>query len=268
MTAQPRQFAREYSSIFGDASVVEAYRFRPSYPDETFEILLGLIDVDARRSAVLDAGCGTGAIARRLAPFVARVDAVDLSVRMIEAGRKLSGGDHPNLVWGCGAVEDVFLTPPYALIVAASSLHWMRWATVLPRFGGMLAGGGYLAVAEDVIARTPWQDAMHFIGEYSLNRDFQPYDVTTLCGSLAAQGLFEVHGTKTTAAVTCRQRVDDYVESFHSRNGLSRERMGHEAACAFDDRIRSVVIPFCVDGIVELQVSARIVWGRPTASES
>ena len=39
MRPQPRQFATEYASIFGDASVVAAYQHRPPYPPETFTLL-------------------------------------------------------------------------------------------------------------------------------------------------------------------------------------------------------------------------------------
>ena len=41
---------------------------------------------------VLDAGCGPGDLARPLAPLVGRVDAVDLSPRMIAEGRSREGG--------------------------------------------------------------------------------------------------------------------------------------------------------------------------------
>src|SRR5439155_17899141 len=103
----------------------EAYRSRPPYPDELFEILAGLISDEPR--VVLDAGCGTGEIARPLLGRVDRVDAVDFSPAMIERGRRSPGGDHPNLRWIVGRAEDVPLAPPYALITAGASLHWMDW---------------------------------------------------------------------------------------------------------------------------------------------
>ncbi len=61
------------------------------YPAEVFTVLRGLI-TDAA-PAVLDVGCGTGDIARRLSPLVERVDAVDVSAAMIEQGRRQAGGD-------------------------------------------------------------------------------------------------------------------------------------------------------------------------------
>jgi ubiquinone/menaquinone biosynthesis C-methylase UbiE len=82
-----------------------AYRHRPPYPPAVFGVLAELI-VDQPR-AVLDVGCGDGALARHLVASVDRVDAVDVSVAMVENGRELPGGDHPRLRWMVGRVEEV-----------------------------------------------------------------------------------------------------------------------------------------------------------------
>jgi SAM-dependent methyltransferase len=263
MRPKPKQFATQYASIFGDASVVSAYQYRPPYPAETFAFLLSLIDAEAETRAVLDAGCGPGVIARQLVPAVDRVDAVDIAARMIAAGQALPGGEEPKLRWMHGAIEDVPLYPPYALIVAAASLHWMHWERVLPRFQEVLTPGGYLAVVEVVTAPTPWKQALSFISAYSMNTDFQPYDILTVTQELAVRGLFEQHGITTTAPVPFRQSVAEYVESFHARNGLSRDRMDTQAARDFDGKLRDLLHRYCPSGVVELQVSGRVVWGKP-----
>ncbi len=67
---------------FQDQSVVDRYHLRPTYPLELFAILNELI-VDEPRT-VLDIGCGTGNIARPLADYVERIDAVDLSLPMLD----------------------------------------------------------------------------------------------------------------------------------------------------------------------------------------
>src|SRR5690242_19367942 len=138
MKPKPKQWSAEYASIFQDTSVVAAYQHRPPYPAQTFEILAGLIPPTTSPRAVLDAGCGTGFVARPLARYVDRVDAADISAAMIAAGRSLPGGDDPRLRWFCGAIESVAVEPPYALIVAAASLHWMEWEIALPRFAAWL----------------------------------------------------------------------------------------------------------------------------------
>ena len=263
MRPKPKRFATQYASMFGDASVVAAYQYRPPYPAETFEFLLTLLDADAETRTVLDAGCGPGVMARQLVPAVDHVDAVDIAARMIAVGKALPGGEDPKLCWIHGAMEDVPLHPPYALIVAAASLHWMHWETVLPRFHAVLTPGGYLAVVDVVTEPTPWKQGLGFIGAYSMNTDFQPYDILTVTQELAVRGLFEQHGVTTTAPVPFRQSVAEYVESFHARNGLSRDRMDAQAARAFDGQLRELLQRYCPRGVVELQVRGRVVWGKP-----
>lgn len=126
MIGKPKHLSRTYAEQFQEHSVVAAYVHRPPIPSPVFDKLLELL-VDTPQ-AVLDAGCGMGAVARSLAPLVDRVDAVDFSSAMIEAGRQLPNGDRPNVRWIEGRIETVPLDPPYALIVAAGSLHWMDWS--------------------------------------------------------------------------------------------------------------------------------------------
>ncbi|NJN82463.1 MAG: class I SAM-dependent methyltransferase [Caldilineaceae bacterium] len=107
------------------------------------------------------ARCSTSAaapafLARNLAPRVDRVDAVDLSPRMVEEGKRLPGGNHSNLRWIVGAVEDAQLDPPYALVTAGQSIHWMDWDVLLPRLHKCLSPRGALALVGISIARQPW----------------------------------------------------------------------------------------------------------------
>lgn len=121
----------DLGSVFADQEVVQLYRYRPPYPDAVFETLRKLI-VEPR--TLLDAGAGTGAISRALAPFAERVDALDPSVAMLEAGRELPGGDDPRIRWIHGRAEDAALDGPYGLITCGASLHWMDLDAVLSRF--------------------------------------------------------------------------------------------------------------------------------------
>ncbi len=144
MIQKPEHLAPRYGKQFQDRSIVEAYHHRPPYPDEVFDILAGLVKGEPRR--VLDIGCGTGYIARNLIERVEEIDAVDFSQNMIEMGKTLPNGDNPHLHWLFGPVEVVELNPPYALVTAGESLHWMDWNIVLPRFHKVLKPGGYLAI--------------------------------------------------------------------------------------------------------------------------
>jgi hypothetical protein len=65
-----------------------------------------------------------------------------------------------------------------------------------------------------------------------------------------------------TAPVPFAQGVAAYVESFHSRNGLSRERMGTRAA-AFDAQLTALVRPYAQADQLAFHLVAHIVWGHP-----
>ena len=62
------------------------------------------------------------------------------------------------------------------------------------------------------------------------------------------------------------QSVEDYVSSFHSRNGFSRDRMSEENARQFDAEVSSLVRPFADDGMLRTVVRATATWGVPLAT--
>lgn len=259
MDDKPKHLQPEYALQFQDLSVVDAYGYRPPMPDEVVPRLLALIP--AHPSAVLDIGCGQGELARSLARHVARVDGVDWSVGMIERGRNLPGGARANLSWIAGKAEEVSLTPPYALVTAGQSLHWMDWSVMLPRIGSMLSPGGVLAIVGWDLAPPPWHRQLRrLIEHWSTNQDYQPYD---LIEELSRRRLFTEEGRRALASVPFRQSLAAYIESFHARNGLSRDRMTKEAAAAFDQGVRALGEPFVDDGQLSFTIVGEVVWGRP-----
>lgn len=264
MSDKPRQWSAAYASIFQDESVVAAYQYRPPYPPETFTFLLSLVAPTVMRRTVLDAGCGTGLIARALAPYVDYVDAVDISEAMIRMGQALPGGDRSNIRWMTAPVETAPLDGPYALIVAAASLHWMDWARTLPRFAAHLAPNGVLALVEERAQPNPWDRAIRpILWRHSMNRDYSPYDMTTVAAELEQRGLFQLLGSYETKPVSFQQSIPAWVESFHARNGFSRDRMPVASASACDAALRSAMSPYCPDGLVTQKIGARILWGVP-----
>src|SRR5437667_4994755 len=152
---RPEHLGIEHAARFRDQSVVDAYHFRPPYPEETFDILVSLLSDESR--AVLDVGSGCGDIARRLVDRVERVDAVDFSLPMIEKGKTLPKGNHPRLRWIYGRAEEAPLDPPYALITAGQSIHWMDWDVVLPRFRTALTPHGSVVLVS-IEGNLPWDD--------------------------------------------------------------------------------------------------------------
>jgi SAM-dependent methyltransferase len=248
----------EYFAAFQDPSVIASYRYRPPFPAEVFTVLANLVTDTPRR--VLDLGCGTGFVARELLPFVDAVDAVDVSRGMIEVGKQLPGGDDPHLRWILGRAEDAVLDPPYALVTAGDSLHWMDWAALMPRLRTMLTANGRLAIFENEWELPPWQaDLLPIIRRYSTLRDYTPFN---LIDELVRIGRFTVEGTHTTAPIPFVQSIEEYVASFHGRSSFSHDRMTPDDAAAFDAAVRDLVTA-CSNGAVTLSLATTITWGQP-----
>ncbi|HZC07625.1 MAG TPA: class I SAM-dependent methyltransferase [Ktedonobacterales bacterium] len=257
---KPAHLGPAYAAQFQDAAVVAAYPTRPPYPAAVFDLLTSLV-VGPR--VALDAGCGTGDVARRLAPRIERMDAVDISAAMVAAGQRLPGGDAANLRWQVAALEDAPLAGPYGLVVAGESLHWMDWERVLPRLHAALAPGAMLAIVERAEEPSPWSAALlRLIVRYSTNHDFRPYD---LVAELARRDLFTLAGATRVEPEPFTQRLAAYVESIHSRNGFSRDRMRPEDAAAFDAAATNLIAPHAPSGQVTLHIGAELRWGSPRA---
>jgi SAM-dependent methyltransferase len=259
--AKPKGLGPEYGRQFQDQSVANAYPTRPPYPHQMFDLLLGL--VRDKLPWILDLGCGTGDISRSLAPRVKRIDAVDPSAAMIARGLALPGGEHPNLNWIISTAEDFTYPGPYALVITAESLHWMDWYAVLPQIHRSLTQHGRLAI---VLGRgfrnEPWATEVgQLIAQYSTNREYERYD---LLRELVERKLFVLEQSIQTQPVSFSQTVEEYVESFHSRNGLSRDRMGSSAK-AFDAQLKAIIARYQSASVLEFELIADLAWGIPAA---
>ncbi len=255
------QYQEAYAARFKHRSMAESYELRPPYPDETYQILRGLLGESSGR--ILDVGCGTGRIARSLVDHVAGVDAVDFSGEMIRVGRSLVHGDHPRLNWILGRVEEVGLNPGYSLVTAGASIHWMDWDMVFPRFDEVLTADGYVAIVEgDRPFDSPWGEAeRELIRRYSTNRHYKQID---LVKELVDRDHLLPVGDRRTVPINFSQTVDDYVASFHSRESMSREHMGDRNARAFDAELTRILADYADDnGALHFKLQARVVWGRP-----
>jgi len=250
--------------VFADPDVARAYRQRAPYPPETFAILERLL-VEPR--TVLDVGAGSGGLARSMVRFARRVDAVDPSAAMIGEGRTLPGGSDPRLRWIAGSAEEAPLEPPYGLITAGSSIHWMDPARVMPRFAAALAPGGHLAVLEtddgERDDRThPLPEILEIYGRYSgpVKHHSGMRDALV---TLEASGYFVREGEQRTTAVPLRRSVEEYLEFLHSTSELARVRLGERTA-RFDEEVRGL---FARKGLtsIDRQVVGVVVWGRPVS---
>ncbi len=264
MISRPESLGEQYAARFGDQSVVDRYHLRPAYPPEIFTLLNALI-VDEPR-AVLDVGCGTGNVARPLAEYVERVDAVDRSLPMLARARTLPGGDSPKIRWLHGRAEDVETQPPYALVTAGESLHWMDWGVVLPRFAREVSPHGVLAIVYLVDQPVPWREgSLQIVQRFTTNPTYVPFD---WIAELEKYQLFQQLGERKTAAVSMRQTVEDYVAAQHARSSLSLETMTVEQAAQFDAEMQKLLLPFAQDGLLTLSVVGGMTWGKPKSGAS
>ena len=262
-TTRPRQYWDDYASRFKNQSLAETYELRPPYPEETYRILLSLLGES--RGKVLDVGCGPGKIARSLVDRVEGVDAVDFSQEMIRVGQSLNNGDHPNLRWINGRVEEVQLYPPYDMVTAGASIHWMEWSVVFPKFKELLTTDEYLVIIDgDRPIGSPWHDAeLSLIHKYSTNRHHEQID---LIQELVNRRHLHLIEDKQTRPIRFSQSLTDYVQSFHSRESMSKEHMGAENVKAFDAELSHILSDFIDDkGLLSFQLEARVTWGRPLA---
>lgn len=121
--------------------------------------------------------------------------------------------------------------------------------------------GGVLAIVDQHETLQPWSGGvLAAIQRWSTNLHFQPYD---LIEELVVRNLFRPRDRRETAPLRYTRPIVAYVESFHARNGLSRDRMTLRAAATFDREMIALVAPHANDGLVTLTVTAEVVWGLP-----
>jgi len=181
---------------------------------------------------------------------------------MLDVARRRPGADDPSMQWVCDHAEAFPFEGPHSLVIAAESLHWMEWGVVLPKIARSLMPGAWLAIVSGrSLSDVPWSaELATLIARFSTNRDYRPYDLAT---ELHRRGLFVEAGRRTTLPVAFKQSIDEYVESFHTRNGFSRQRMTIQAAAAFDRALNELVSGHCVDGTVRGETRAQVIWGTP-----
>lgn len=224
----------ELGRAFADDEVAALYQYRAPYPGAVFTIIERLV-VEPR--VVLDAGAGTGALARFFPTSIVRIDALDPSAAMIARGRALPGGDDPRIRWIIGRAEAAPLSPPYGLIVAGASLHWMQPEVVLPRFRDALAHGARLAIVDTETTHSgAWRPEMlDVIRRYSpLEHHVETHE---LVARFVEQGRFVLEGEERTAPEPFDQSIDDYLRLLGSTSTLSRVTLGRSAS-SFDSECR------------------------------
>ena len=194
---------------------------------------------------------------------------MDLSQEMLRVARSLRKGDSLKIRWIRSTMEDAVLEPPYGLIVAGMSIHWMDVSWVLGKFANVLAPGGLLTlVSGDGPVDAPWQDA-----EKTFMADF----IRKVSGKLPLgwrgtreqlndplllHPRFKPTGHKITAPVQVSQSIADYLRCEHSRASWADDYLGDELSAEFDSAMTRLLTPYVRQEMLHFSVQTRLEWGR------
>ena len=105
----------------------------------------------------------------------------------------------------------------------------------------------------DLVIGDLQEDILKVVKTYSTTRNFKPYSIVKLLqerGYIANPKAIELPGE------ALSQRSDDYVASFHARNGFSLDRMTADQATAFGAGIRKVL----TDNGFESEVTGQVFF--------
>jgi len=122
-------------------------RHRAPYAQAAIEFAVERLGVRGA-SRLIDLGCGPGTLARRFAPRVAEVIAMDPDADMLAEGRRLATSEgHSNITWmRAGSAELGQLKETFRAAVMGQSFHWMDRDRVLRDLHGLVEDGGGIAL--------------------------------------------------------------------------------------------------------------------------
>lgn len=135
MTSSEPDPSRDHGAGFGERAALYA-AFRPDYPDEIFDRLLGRLQ--GARSVAVDLGAGSGQATRGLARRFATVVAVEPDRRMADL---IAPADNIS-VRVAAAEAATFPAQTIDAVISATAFHWMDQARVCAAVARWLRPGG------------------------------------------------------------------------------------------------------------------------------
>jgi magnesium-protoporphyrin O-methyltransferase len=184
-----RTAAQAWARLTSDAPVSRIRATVRAGRERMRGVLLSMLPLDLKGRRVLDAGCGTGAMAAELAQRGARVVAVDLSATLVNLARERVAGAH-----GEGRIEFLAgdMTDPalgrFDYMVAMDSLIHYRTSDVVRVLAG-LALRCERTIVFTFAPSTPLLEIMHGVG-----RLFPRADRAPAIEPVAARGLHAALG--------------------------------------------------------------------------
>jgi len=166
--------AQTWERLTSDAPVSRIRATVRAGRDRMRQSILDMLPLELSGRRVLDAGCGTGALAAALAARGARVVAVDLSPTMVELARqRSSAGDGPAMIeFLSGDMTDPGLGQ-FDHVVAMDSLIHYESADVVRVLAGF-AARTTRSMVFTFAPRTPMLSLMHLVGRAFPRADRAP----------------------------------------------------------------------------------------------
>ena len=250
---------------FEDVEVAEAYIHRPDYADGVYR---KLIEITPNHRRLLDLGCGTGKISRRLSRYFQSITAIDPSNAMLRVALTQQATHWDRITWIRGLAEEVpFEGAPFDLVVAALSIHWMDHAVVFPKLLRCVdVDHIFAAVDGDGPYNPPWQAEWNsFLAYWVYELKGEVYepdspDSPYLRRMNSYRKWVDVAGEITALSEPVRQRVDDFIVCQHSRDTFTPAKLGSRTA-QFDKELRAILLPYADEGVLSYSVQSNLVWG-------
>lgn len=251
---------------FEDERVAEAYRHRPDYAPGIYH---KLVEVAPGFQSLLDLGCGTGKISRRLSEHFRSVTAMDASEPMLRIASTQEAANPDRIIWIQGLAEEApFEGAPFDLVVAAASIHWMNQAVVFPKLLRSVGSDHVFAVVDgDGPGNPPWQaewDAFLAYWIYELKGEaYEPWRVDS--GFTRRMNSYRkwlhVAGEVEALSDPVCQHIEDFITCQHSRDTFAPARLGSRLAL-FDQELRALLAPYAdKGGALSYSVQSTLVWG-------
>ena len=136
--------------------------------------ILSWLPHDLRGARVLDAGCGTGALAHDLARRGASVVAIDVSPTLIELARERTSGERVagQATFTVGDMLDPALGNFDYVVAMDSLIHYD--GVDIARIAAALAARTRSTIVFTIAPRTPALSIMHAVGRFFPHRDRAP----------------------------------------------------------------------------------------------
>ncbi|HUZ11834.1 MAG TPA: class I SAM-dependent methyltransferase [Caulobacteraceae bacterium] len=237
-------------------------RHRAPYAQAAIEFVIERLGLDGA-SRLIDLGCGPGTLARRFAPRVAAVTAMDPDAGMLAQGRRLAASEAiANIAWmQAGSAELGQLQGTFRALVMGQSFHWMDRDQVLADFHRLAEAGGGVALVNPGRRRPQesWEPVVAAVVERYLGprpphpqRNVEPHHEPALHRSA-----FEITADAEFSS-TIRRDIPSIIGAVYSVSSSTQRRFGKRLG-DFETELGEALRRACPSGTFEETIETGVV---------